>query len=86
MLSLADFLISLFTCEKSCKTGKHASKGLEDAQKTLGVVSLVFSCLFMVELLASVWAFGIRQVARISRIAARELMSPKILQVVVPLF
>ncbi|KAL8797385.1 MAG: hypothetical protein Q9195_000540 [Heterodermia aff. obscurata] len=56
----ADFLISLFICEQSCKTGQKASKGLIDAQDILGIVSLVFSCLFMAELLASLWAFGIR--------------------------
>ena len=56
----ADFLISLFICEHSCKSGKDASKGLEDAQDALGIVSLVFSCLFMAELLASIWAFGTR--------------------------
>ena len=54
----ADFLISLYVCEHSCGNGKHVSKGLLAAQKGLVIVSLVFSCLFMVELLASVWAFG----------------------------
>ncbi|KAF2100543.1 hypothetical protein NA57DRAFT_74149 [Rhizodiscina lignyota] len=36
----------------------HIGKGFEDALNVLGIVSLVFSCLFMVELLASIWAFG----------------------------
>lgn len=56
----ADILISLFICEKSCGSGHRAPKGLEDAQEVLGIVSLVFSCLFMAELLASIWAFGPR--------------------------
>ena len=54
----ADFLISLYVCEHSCGEGHHVRKGLVDAQQALVIVSLVFSCLFMVELLASVWAFG----------------------------
>ncbi|KAI9734966.1 MAG: hypothetical protein M1834_002048 [Cirrosporium novae-zelandiae] len=49
----ADFLIKLFQCEK-----KRGGEGFEEAQSILGTVSLVFSCLFMLELLASVWAFG----------------------------
>ncbi|KAH9810110.1 putative ion transport protein [Teratosphaeria destructans] len=44
------------------KTGHYSVLALvsdgEKAQETLGILSLVFSCLFMVELLASVWAFG----------------------------
>lgn len=55
----ADFLISLYTCEQSCKKGKEVGKGFHEAQDVLGIVSLVFSCLFMAELLASVWAFGL---------------------------
>lgn len=56
----ADFLISLYVCEHSCGNGDQVSKELLNTQKTLGIVSLVFSCLFMVELLASIWAFGPR--------------------------
>ncbi len=56
----ADILISLFVCEKTCKSGANEGEGLEDAQEALGIVSLVFSCLFMAELLASVWSFGPR--------------------------
>lgn len=51
----ADFLISLHICEhsnsKDVKMWEHISEGL-------GILSLVFSCLFMVELLCSVFAFG----------------------------
>ena len=56
----ADILISLFICEENCKSGEDAGRGLENAQEALGIVSLFFSCLFMVELLASIWAFGPR--------------------------
>jgi len=55
----ADFLISLYTCEHSCGQDKGIDKELGQAQSVLGVVSLVFSCLFMVELLASICAFGL---------------------------
>lgn len=55
----ADILISLFACEQSCKSGHRASKGLNDAQEALGIVSLVFSCMFMAELFANIWAFGL---------------------------
>ncbi|MCJ1484699.1 hypothetical protein MMC06_004872 [Schaereria dolodes] len=55
----ADFLISLFLCESSCGKEEAAGKDFKEAQIILGVVSLLFSCLFMVELLASIWAFGL---------------------------
>ena len=56
----ADFLISLYICDASCKRGGKVSKGFPRAQETLGIVSLVFSCLFMVELVATIWAFGLQ--------------------------
>ena len=54
----ADFLISLYICDKSCGKGDSVGDGLPKAQDVLGIVGLVFSCLFMMELLASIWAFG----------------------------
>lgn len=48
----ADLILQLMTCE-----GRVPGPESRDAQKALGIVSLVFSCLFMVELVASVWAF-----------------------------
>ena len=56
----ADFLISLYICDHSCGKGDSVGDGLPKAQDALGIVSLVFSCLFMVELLACIWAFGFR--------------------------
>lgn len=56
----ADFLISLYICDHSCGNGDSVGEGLPKAQEALGIVSLVFSCLFMVELLASIWAFGFK--------------------------
>ncbi|KAK8180465.1 hypothetical protein HDK77DRAFT_486861 [Phyllosticta capitalensis] len=49
----ADFVIRLFLCEK------RLPYAWNDALEALGIVSLVFSCLFMVELAASLWAFGL---------------------------
>jgi hypothetical protein len=55
----ADFLITLYTCEHSCGKGSDGvNKDLKKAQDVMEIVSLVFSCLFMSELLASIWAFG----------------------------
>lgn len=56
----ADFLISLYICDHYCGDGESVGEGLPKAQEALGIVSLVFSCLFMVELLASIWAFGFK--------------------------
>lgn len=56
---LADFLISLFICERACGEGKYTSETLAEAQRVLGTVSLIFSCLFMTELVASIWGFGL---------------------------
>lgn len=48
-----DFILNLFKCERG-KSGPDWDLALD----ILGSISLVFSCLFMVELLASIWAFG----------------------------
>ncbi|MCJ1470118.1 hypothetical protein MMC07_008763 [Pseudocyphellaria aurata] len=56
----ADFLISLYICEQWCGKDLDATKPLVQSQEALGIVSLVFSCLFMAELIASVWAFGLK--------------------------
>ena len=56
----ADFLISLYICDHECGKRKDVSKSLPEAQDALGIVSLIFSCLFMLELLASMWAFGLQ--------------------------
>lgn len=51
----AALILQLMTCEGRVSGGDGAA-----AQTALGIVSLVFSCLFMGELVASVWAFGAR--------------------------
>ena len=56
----ATFLIELYLCEHGCNkvTDKYAT--LYKVQHVLEIISLVFSCLFMLELSASVFAFGLR--------------------------
>lgn len=49
----ADLIVSSLACE-----GHIPSHTAEITTSVLGIVSLVFSCLFMLELLASIWAFG----------------------------
>ena len=58
-LNFIDFLIDLFACEK-----RIAGPILEGILEALDWVSLIFSCLFMLELLASAWAFGPKYVSR----------------------
>lgn len=48
-----EFVIQILTCEARVSE----SKG-DVAQEAIGIVGLVFSCLFMLELMASIWAFG----------------------------
>ena len=57
----ADFVIALFVCDQ-----KNPDRGWGEAQEALGIVSLVFSCLFMTELLAAIWAFGLPLVSSLS--------------------
>jgi len=49
----ADIFINLYTCEQDDNDPRWG-----DARGGLAIAGLVFSCLFMVELLMSVWAFG----------------------------
>lgn len=49
----ADLIVSSLACE-----GHIPSHTAKLTTFILGIVSLVFSCLFMLELLASIWAFG----------------------------
>lgn len=66
----ADFLISLHICEHSGDKGFNR-KAWEIADDVLDYVSLAFSCLFMAELLASVFAFGFRYVSQEPQSAPR---------------
>lgn len=48
-----EFIIQVLSCEGTISEPKgHVT------EEALGIVGLVFSCLFMLELLASIWAFG----------------------------
>lgn len=64
-LIFADFILTLWVCEHTCRSdpdsrASHgAVAGVARAQALLGVVSLVFSYLFMAELALSVAAFGL---------------------------
>lgn len=51
----ADFLISLHVCEHS----NEDMSGWKDVNEGLDIFSLVISCIFMVELLSSIFAFGL---------------------------
>jgi len=51
----ADIFINLYTCEEG-----EPSPTWDAIRNGLGVAGLVFSCLFMLELILSVWAFGWR--------------------------
>jgi hypothetical protein len=54
----ADIIINLYQCDE-----KHTDPKWDDVRNGLGTAGLVFSCLFLVELLASIWAFGWRFVS-----------------------
>ncbi|KAG0646004.1 hypothetical protein D0Z07_7763 [Hyphodiscus hymeniophilus] len=51
----ADIIINLYQCDEGNTDPKW-----DEAREGLGIAGLVFSCLFMLELLLSVWAFGWR--------------------------
>ncbi|KAE8445296.1 hypothetical protein EG329_013534 [Mollisiaceae sp. DMI_Dod_QoI] len=51
----ADIIINLYQCDE----GDFAGPVWNDVREGLSVAGLVFSCLFMLELILSVWAFGL---------------------------
>ncbi|KEQ73419.1 hypothetical protein M436DRAFT_13027, partial [Aureobasidium namibiae CBS 147.97] len=48
-----EFIIQILSCE-----GRISEPRGHVTEEALGIIGLVFSCLFMLELLASIWAFG----------------------------
>ena len=56
----ADFIVSLSLCEHTCKGGNDpiVRRDLERTHTALGILGLIFSCVFLVELIVSIWAFG----------------------------
>ncbi len=53
---LADIFVALIACDKH----EQNEKWVEDIRNGLKTASLVFSCLFLIELILTVWAFGLR--------------------------
>lgn len=82
-----DLLIGLFICEQACSTDPKAGSSLEKAKNAFGIVSLVFSCLFMAELIASIWAFDFKYICFKSRREDLSMLTNtwQILQLEVPL-
>lgn len=50
-----EFIVQILSCE-----GRISESKGHVTEEALGIIGLVFSCLFMLELLASIWAFGFR--------------------------
>ncbi|KUL90901.1 hypothetical protein ZTR_00964 [Talaromyces verruculosus] len=55
----ADFLIELHVCELRERHQTPIDRRWGLAQEALGLIGLIFSCLFMLELIASVLSFGL---------------------------
>ena len=72
---IADFVINLFICERQCGQLSGDLRGLVTAHDALGIVSLIFSSLFMAELIASTWAFGIKYVNSTGYPSNRRLLT-----------
>ncbi|TVY34236.1 Voltage-gated hydrogen channel [Lachnellula occidentalis] len=51
----ADIIINLYQCDAGATNAKW-----DEVRDGLGIAGLVFSCLFLAELGASIWAFGLR--------------------------
>jgi len=49
----ADIIINLYQCDEG-----DTNPMWDDVRSSLGIAGLVFSCMFMLELILSVWAFG----------------------------
>lgn len=53
---LADIFVALIACDKH----EQNEKWVDDIRSGLKTASLVFSCMFLIELILTVWAFGLR--------------------------
>lgn len=53
---LADIFVALISCDKH----EQEEDWVDDIRNPLQLTGLVISCLFLVELMVSVWAFGFR--------------------------
>jgi hypothetical protein len=52
---LSDIFITLIACDME----KEDSGWVDESREGLQIAGLVFSCLFLVELLITIWAFGL---------------------------
>lgn len=59
-LDVGAILADIFIALVSCDLGQKEEEWVEQSRDALHIVGLVFSCLFVLELLVSVWAFGHR--------------------------
>ncbi|KAI9750535.1 MAG: hypothetical protein M4579_006425 [Chaenotheca gracillima] len=53
----SDIFLELLACDKKDEPGPDPP-GIQTGQEVLSVASILFSCLFLLELIVSVWAFG----------------------------
>lgn len=58
-LIFADIFISLYTCEEGKHRSESTDRRLDRTQEGLKIISLIFSCIFLLELLITLWAFGL---------------------------
>jgi voltage-gated hydrogen channel 1 len=65
----ADIIINLYQCDE-----KDTDPIWDDVRNALGIAGLVFSCLFMLELVLSVWAFGWRWVALMNIMVSESIL------------
>lgn len=65
VLDVAAALLNVFIQLIACEMHQREEPWVEELSETLEVAGLVFSCLFMIELLASLLAFGPRSVSPI---------------------
>ena len=64
MALLTDILITLVMCELG-KRGQEEDGWVETMHEAIKSTGLVFSALFLVELILSIWAFGFEYVSRL---------------------
>lgn len=79
----ADFLLKLYICEHTCRGRQTISASFYQLTDLLGIMSLIFSSLFLLELVVSIWAFGIQFVVQLT--TKCSLIKMQVLQVLVPL-
>ena len=56
----ADIFISLYTCDVGRNRPATTKHRLKRTQEGLTIISFIFSCIFLLELIVTLWAFGLR--------------------------